>query len=295
MLTEKTLFSRPSRLTAVLALTMIGMSARAEDAVLVPGNPALTTAMTDKTAEFFEWALDVHFTPEQAGQYRAMVIRDWSAPQKRKSTLEFLPVIDKLWASTPETRDRVKAQFSRDLLDSLGKNRNDDEESRWLLAIYDGAHRVSVAHSISTGVNSGSAARVLTGKWRSTSVAATQYQNSYTGAPAPTSGNSFFYEFRSDGTYQNNNLMQITTYGCTSSVYGESSGRYRVEGNHLYVEPARGTVRSQVCGGHPSEKPDNLTVREYIFSIENVSGRETLVVNGLDGKTRPDYFRREAQ
>jgi len=89
--------------------------------------------------------------------------------------------------------------------------------------------------------------------------------------------------------------MQITTYGCTSSVYAESSGFFRVEGNHLYIEPARGTVKSHVCGGQPSEKPDSLAVREYVFGIEMKDGRETLVISGLDGKTRPDYYRREVQ
>lgn len=249
--------------------------------------------MTDKTAAFFEWALDVRFTPEQFEDFRAMTVRDWGTPEKRTSTLEFLPIIDKLWASPPETRERVKPQFSQALLESLNKNRN-DEQARWLLAIYDGSHGENAAQPVARN-SSNFGIRALIGKWRATSVAATQYKNSYTGAPAPTSGNSFLYEFLPDGTYHSNNLMQITTYGCTSSVYAESSGHFRVEGNHLYIEPARGTVKSQVCGGQSSEKPDSLAVREYAFGTEMNGGRETLVINGLDGKTRPDYYRREAQ
>lgn len=222
-----------------------------------------------------------------------MMISDWGTPQKRKSTLEFLPVIDKLWASPPETRERVKAQFSQALLESLAKNRN-DEQTRWLLAIYDAGHRERAGQRTAEASDRRGIGE-LTGKWRATSVAATQYKNSYTGAPAPRSGNSFFYQFLPDGTYQSNNLMQITTYGCTRSVYGEISGHFRVQGNHLSIEPARGTVRSQVCGGHASEKADSLEPREYVFSIESTGGRETLVINGLDGKTRPEYFRRDAQ
>jgi hypothetical protein len=87
--------------------------------------------------------------------------------------------------------------------------------------------------------------------------------------------------------------MQMTTYGCTSSIYGENSGHFRFEGDHLYLEPTEGKVRSQVCGGQPSEKADSLAVREYVFHIDTTGGQEVLVVNGLDGKTRPDYFRRE--
>ncbi len=54
-------------------------------------------------------------------------------------------------------------------------------------------------------------------------------------------------------------------------------------------------MKSQVCGGHPSEKTDSLEPHEYSFHIETTSGREVLVINSLDGKTRPDYFRREVQ
>ncbi len=214
-------------LVALLALSTVFAHAQTDEAVLVPGHPPLTAGMADKTCSFFEWALDVRFTPEQVEEYWQLMSRNWAAPQKGKSALEFLPTIDKLWASPPETRERVKAQFSEALLQSLRKNQS-DEEARWLLAIYDTAHRDAIARQ-TADVPSSAALRGVTGKWRSTSVAATQYKNSYTGAPAPTSGHSFFYEFFPDGTYRSNNLMQITTYGCTSSIYAENAGRFRVE------------------------------------------------------------------
>jgi hypothetical protein len=61
--------------------------------------------------------------------------------------------------------------------------------------------------------------------------------------------------------YRNNGLLQVTTYGCTSSVYRENSGQYRIEGDRLYIKPNRGIVKSQVCGSQPSEKPDKLESR----------------------------------
>jgi hypothetical protein len=273
-----------------MALFSLCLHGQTNGMILVPGSNPLTTEMTDKTSGFFEWALDVRFTPEQKEQHRAMLIRDWMDPHKRKSTLELLPVIDKLWASPPDKREPVKAQFSQALLESLRKNEG-DEQARWLIGIYQSAHGKPQTPALIESV----AGTALAGKWRSTSVAATQYKNSYTGAPAPTSGNSFAYEFLADGTYRSNNLMQVTTYGCTSSIYGENSGRYRIDGDHLYIEPVRGTVKSQVCGGQPSEKPDSLAIREYVFHIDRTDGREVLVINGVDGKNRPDYYRREAQ
>ncbi len=258
-----------------------------------PGRTPLTVEMTDKTTSFFEWALDVRFTPEQEKQYRDMVVRYWATPRKRKSTLEFLPTVDKLWASPPETRERVKETLSQSLLASLRKDQ-EDEQARWLLAIYDSSHTKAAAMQAPDVPDIG-LGRALVGKWRATSVAATQYKNSYTGTPAPTSGNSFYYEFLPDGTYRSNNLMQVTTYGCTSSIYSESAGSFRIGGDRLYIQPVRGAVKSQVCGGQPSEKADSLAPREYVFHIERSDGHDGLVINGVDGKTRPDYYRREAR
>jgi hypothetical protein len=133
----------------------------------------------------------------------------------------------------------------------------------------------------------------LVGKWRATHAAATQYRDSYSGAYAPTSGSSFAYEFLQDGTYRFSGLLQVTTYGCTSSVFQESSGRYRAQEGQISIEPAQGFVRSQTCGGQPSQKQADLAVHIYTFRLESQGGAAVLVLNGTDGKTKPDFFRRE--
>jgi hypothetical protein len=64
--------------------------------------------------------------------------------------------------------------------------------------------------SAATTADTGAASSVV-GKWRSNAAASVQYKNSYTGALAPTSGHSFFYEFLPDHTYCYNGLLQVTT------------------------------------------------------------------------------------
>src|SRR4051794_20776287 len=144
--------------------------AQTDENVLVPGRTPLTAELAEKTASFFEWALDLRFTPQQRNEYQQMLVRDWATPQKRNSTVEFQSVIDKLWASPPETRERVKGQFSQALLESLRKERS-DEQARWLLAIYDASHREAAGTQIPASF-SDAGAKELTGKWRATSVAA---------------------------------------------------------------------------------------------------------------------------
>lgn len=286
------LFSR-SAVTVFLSVFSAAVFLQAQDHVLEPGRPPLTSDLAVKVAGFFEWTLDLHFTPEQSEEFERRMGRDWIDPAKRKSTLDLIPMIDKLAASPSETRERGRSEFRRSFLDGLRKT-SPDNEARWILTIYDAAHPANLAEgSAAPARNITADTSRLNGKWRSSSAASTQYKNSYTGALAPTSGNSFSYEFLPDGTYRNNGLMQITTYGCTSSVFAENSGRYRIDGDRLYIEPSQGVVKSHTCGGQPSEKPDNLTVRVYAFHFESSGGRETLVINGVDAKTRPDYFHRE--
>lgn len=287
------------RLTRSVRMMLLGAAClttlAAQPRVLAPGQPPLTVDMATKAAGFFEWALDVRFTPAQNQVYQGMLIRDWSDPDKRKSTLELLKMVDKVATVPAETRDRVQAEVRRSLLESLRKE-TQDLEATWMIGVYDAAHPAGAAQAPVAAAASVSApdAKRLTGKWRAGSVAMTQYRNAYTGASAPTSGNTFSYEFRPDGTYQYVGLMQITTYGCSSSVFNEHSGTYRVEGDRLYAQPSKGTVKSHVCGGQPTEKQDDLSVRVSTFHFENNSSGEMLVLGGTDGKaTRPDYFRRE--
>lgn len=266
---------------------------QAQSRVLAPGHPPLTSEMADKVALFVEWALDVRFTPAQKQEYEGMLANKWANAAKRQSALEVLEMMDKLATVPPDTRTQVQVTVHRTLLDGL-RQEKESAEARWILALYEAAHSPEDKAEPSTPAGSSPAPdRRLAGKWRAGSVASIQYRNSYTGAMAPTSGSSFFYEFLPDGTYRNNGLMQVTTYGCTSSVYRDNAGQYRVEGDHLYLEPSRGVVKSQVCGGQPSEKPDKRESEVHIFHFESNANGTVLVMNGIDGKSRPDYFRRE--
>src|SRR3954469_24448809 len=98
---------------AMIAISSTRVYAETNERVLVPGRTPLTAEIAEKTASFFEWALDVRFTPQQSNEYQQMLVRDWATPQKRKSTVEFQAVIDKLWASSPEIASVSKGSSAR--------------------------------------------------------------------------------------------------------------------------------------------------------------------------------------
>jgi hypothetical protein len=194
-----------------------------------------------------------------------------------------------------DSRKQAQSTLNRALLEEMRKNPS-DPESAWFLAIYDRTHTSAQPESapLTAASGAGNATdRRLTGKWRSGSVAATQYHNAYTGAPMPTSGHIFTYEFLPDGTYHMTGLLQITTYGCTSSVWRDNSGTYRVEGNRLYVQPQQGIVKSHVCGGQEKTNEDKRELEIRTYHFESDGQGENLILGSTDGKSRPDTFRRQ--
>jgi hypothetical protein len=284
------------RIFALTSVALAGLAMQAETRILASGPPPLTSEMGDKVAIFFQWALHVRFTPEQKQEFETFIANDWADAGKRKSTLKLLELMNKLAELPEDKRKQAQDTFSQALLEELRKPAV-DSESAWLLAVYEHARTQSGNQTVESAATAPARSSTpdprLLGKWRAGSVAMTQYYNSYTGAPAPTSGSSFFYEFLPDGTYHMNGLMQMTTYGCTSSIWRDHSGTYRVEGNRLYIQPTQGIVRSHVCGGQEVTKEDKRELAVHTYHFESGSQGENLVIGSADGTARPDYFHRE--
>jgi hypothetical protein len=48
-----------------------------ENKILVAGNPSLTGETVDKSADFFQWALDGNFTAEELDDYQRYLVKIW--------------------------------------------------------------------------------------------------------------------------------------------------------------------------------------------------------------------------
>lgn len=77
------------------------------------------------------------------------------------------------------------------------------------------------------------------GYWKNGSVGAIQYQNRTTGATKPGRGSLFSYKFLPNGTYEFIGYMETTMYNCTTTLFNEIKGKYRVEGSTIHLTPAR--------------------------------------------------------
>ena len=108
----------------------------------VPGTPPLTKETVDKATQFFEWLLDAQLTVGQRAQFRDSLVRSWKTRQKDDidATLNVLKFQDQLSGKTPEEQRLVREVLREKYLDLMRQTPNDDL-SRWVLNIYDSAHR----------------------------------------------------------------------------------------------------------------------------------------------------------
>lgn len=136
-----------------------------------------------------------------------------------------------------------------------------------------------------------SPASPVLGRWTSGRISTIQYRDAYTGISKPPSGNHFAYEFRRDGTYTFTGLIQSTVYHCTSSMFAQETGRYRMSGSTLSLEPEKNPYKlvNNCAPSSNKEGPGKLTPKKYGFRIEGTM----LVLTGDDGSSR--QFQREAQ
>lgn len=276
------------------ALLLLTLPARPGQRVIVPGNPPLTSEIVLKTARFTEWVLDVRFTPAQNQEYEQMLARTWKDAGSREATLSMFTLAQKVEAAAPETKQRAQAAMQQELVKGLRQDAQ-NPNNRWMLDVYEAGHAAASQQPVPATPVTATDGRLL-GNWRATTVRNTQYRSTTTGAYAPTNGSSFTLQFRADGTYVHGALVQVTMYNCVSTINGEESGRYRVEGNRLHLEPVKGYVRTaNPCApSQNSEQSKTLGNRYEDFHFDSTqNGEPILVVGGTDGKSRPDYYKRE--
>ena len=133
----------------------------------------------------------------------------------------------------------------------------------------------------------------LQGEWRYGRISSIQYQDSYTGAPAPTNGSSDQFKLTPNGEYERTRLLQITTYSCASNVFISEKGKVTVEGQQLTFQPAESTSKGQICNsGRTYEQQNTAKPETYAWSIEtNDSGQDVLVLETPDREGQAHYGR----
>jgi hypothetical protein len=131
----------------------------------------------------------------------------------------------------------------------------------------------------------------MVGSWYEGSISTIDYYDPVTGVWAPPSGSGFAYTFHGDGTYEYTGILQVSTYGCTSTLLGYYTGTVTVSGDVLTTYQNGGRTKYETNCGTNSETAAEPEVTSYSWQIApDEYGEETLTLTWPDGET--SAFRR---
>ena len=258
---------RPSLAAASLTLAALALHAK---------TAPLPASLADHATAYMEWLLDTPFTEAQRGQYQQMLAEMWRGG--KNGSPDTILAMARAYERSGTLSDADRAVRQRDFLKLLEEGT--DGPSRWLLAVYRDAHAGQ-----DTPAADPAASPALTGKWRTSHISTIQYRNTYTGAPAPTNGQTFAYEFKADGTYSFTGLLQSVMYQCTHATFSSETGTYTVEGDTLSLQPEKNPYRmtNNCAPSSNREAPGKLIPRSYRFRVTIEDGRRYLELRGADG------------
>jgi len=128
----------------------------------------------------------------------------------------------------------------------------------------------------------------LLGSWKNGSVGMIQYQNRTTGATKPGRGSIFTYKFLPNGTYEFVGYMETTMYNCTTTLFNEINGKYRVEGSTISLNPSRDFWKSgNSCAASGNKQQTRVPTKKTVeFEIrDDEYGNQQLCLNDGTGET----------
>lgn len=133
----------------------------------------------------------------------------------------------------------------------------------------------------------------LQGEWLYGRISSIQYENQFTGRPAPANGSSDRFKVSPNGDYQRVRLLQITTYGCSSYLFIQEKGKVTINGQKFTFQPAQSYLKGQQCSAAKTyERRNTAKVETYAWSLEtNDSNQQVLLLDTEDGKGRAHYGR----
>jgi hypothetical protein len=124
----------------------------------------------------------------------------------------------------------------------------------------------------------------LVGSWYEGNPSTINYYDPYTGEWAPPNGSGFTYTFGADGTYTYSGLIQVSSYGCSTTLFGYYTGTVTFEGEVLTVYQNGGQTKYETNCGTNSEEAAAPETTAYSWTLgPDEYGEQTLTLTWPDG------------
>jgi hypothetical protein len=126
-----------------LAIPAVAAPLRAQDRLLVPGNPPLTEAAAAGAAQFYEWALDVRLSEAQWSEFERLLVDRWKQPggAARAEILSTSNRWSEIVGMRVTTRGEIQPRVQDSILSRLRGSTGGSDAAHWLLARYAEAHQ----------------------------------------------------------------------------------------------------------------------------------------------------------
>ena len=118
--------------------------------------------------------------------------------------------------------------------------------------------------TVSASTAQAQSARVV-GEWKNGSIGAIGYKDRVTGSTTPGRGSVFTYKFLANGNYEFVGYMQTTMYSCTTTLFNQITGKYRVEGSTIHLNSARDFWKStNSCAPSANKQQTKVPTRRSV-------------------------------
>lgn len=147
---------------------------------------------------------------------------------------------------------------------------------------------IFIAVIVIEGYSAFAQASEVTGSWKTGSVGSVQYRDQVTGATRSGRGSIFTYKFLPNGNYEFIGYMEMNMYNCTTTIFNQINGKYRVGGNTIELDPARDLWKSTnscaASGNKQQTKPPTTKTLEYRRTTDEYD-RQLLCLTDGDAET----------
>ena len=134
------------------------------------------------------------------------------------------------------------------------------------------------------------------GYWKTGSVGSIGYQNQVTGQIKSGRGSLFTYKFLPNGSYEFIGYLEMNMYNCNNTLFNQVTGKYRVEGSTIYLNPARDFWKSTnscaASGNKQQTKPPIEKTLEFRTKTDEY-GKELLCLS--EGGGEETCYRKEVE
>lgn len=262
------------------------LAASAQSEVLVSGKDSLTRSDVNTLIDFYEWALEAKFNPDQRGRFTENVAAEFRSDPAagRKTVDDIVNTFPRIRAAEPDVQAATREAFINEFLPIARKG--GDDNSRMLVEIYESARQgtASVAQAEgppAAGRWPGNIA-ALAGTWvwgRSGSMTKT-VAGAYLGGNA----SRFTYEFKPDGSAVFTGIMTTMAGGCKMEVFRSARGNASLKGDQLTInwQPASFSRRDTCSPAKDYKKTMPAEKEVFTVNIKSEYGQKQLCLTGKD-------------